>query len=58
MLVEHLRRRMEVHQHEPSTGFQDGGNAFGPGFEIGQPADDSIRRENDVEAPSARSGLF
>src|SRR5829696_5318038 len=58
MLVEHLGYRMEVHEHEPPTGFQDGGNAFGPGFEIGEPADDPVRGENDVEASAARSCLF
>src|ERR687893_57786 len=51
MLVEHLRRRVKVHKHEPSTRVHDGGYAFGPGFEVGKPAHDPVGGENDVEAP-------
>src|ERR687890_2298214 len=58
MPIEHLRRRVEVHEHEPSTEFQDGGYAFGPGFEVGEPADDPVGGENDVKAPATSSSLF
>src|SRR5215212_3339632 len=52
LLVEHIRNRMKLHEHEAPAGFQDGGDALRPGLKVGEPADYPIGREDGVEAPS------
>lgn len=52
-LIEHLRRRVEVHEHEASAGPQDCGDAAGPGPAVRESADDAVGGEDDVETTIA-----
>src|SRR5918995_2009264 len=50
--VEDIGRRMEINQHKAPARVQDAGDTPGPDSEVGQPADDTVGGEGDVEAPA------
>ena len=54
MLVEHLRRLVEVHEHEAPAGSQDGGDASGPDFDVGETGRSYIGFGNGRSAAASR----